>query len=73
MSNVVPFRGKKFSENLAQRILDAEIDASLIDAGAAYANAMEDIRNIHREIIGKNQDAINKAIDSGSPANEELI
>ena len=61
MSNVIPFRSKKFSENLAQRILDAEIEASLEDAVASYERGRA--RAAFIEMTGNPMEQLNKLLE----------
>ena len=51
MNNILPFRGKKFSENLAQRILDSEIESNLKDAVDSYKEEL-DARKAFDEMFG---------------------
>ncbi len=72
MNNILPFRGKKYNENLAQKVMEAEL-VPIWDAARAYDEMQARTNAFYFDLLIKpNMDAINRALDTGVAANEEI-
>jgi len=71
MGDVVAFRGKKFNENLAQRMIEKG-GVPIGDEAMNYDEMQAATNAFYNDLIFGPAIAINKAIDSGTAANEEI-